>query len=400
MQRVPFASGLAAFVLCLSAASSHAQTSHVPPAVIAEARSLGYSGAARYCPADPGYFRGRLSDLRRVTPPDRLVGLTSRMDNADQIPAKVLLERFGDLTSAAAGHILATGNATVAEELMNVLTHWARSGAYVNTKSCTQNGRLTNACSAWTRPDGRDLSDSMDFSTVQMTMAGARSAYFGTIASYKASERAADHDAIRRWFAVFDARQKSPDQVYLGLKVGWYWPEIERQVTEGNTRRARSLTQKMLRDLDRLMLSDGSIKDRTTRGDRALWYHATAIGEIVTAMEMARTLQVGLPAGMENKLHQSVALFVRGVQDPAAIDPWARIAHNATYRPNQQNYRRDFWQNFFGHSWIHVYAYRYPEQPAAQWLASRVPARSQSAMHDADIGIAIGCIYEAARAAR
>ena len=233
-----------------------------------------------------------------------------------------------------------------------------------------------------------------------MFMMAARSAYFASVAGYRAEERAADHKAIRGWFAVFHARNKKPGDVYLGLKVGWYWPAIEAAYGSGNASRARSLTKKMLRGLDKQMLKDGSIRDRTTRGDRALWYHATALGEIMTSMEMARTLGVKLPKGMEGRLHKSVDLFVRAAQNPVAIDPWARVARNATYQPNRQEYRKDFWQYFFGHSWLHIYSYRYPEQPAARWLAGRIPRQSQSALFDSDAGVAAGCIYNAARAAR
>lgn len=377
-----------------------AQTALVPENVLSEARSLGSRGASAYCPANPNYWRGSLATLLKNRPPDKLVGLNSRMDNGERIPAHTAGERFADLTSAAAAHVMVTGNARVADQLLDVFTFWARSGAFTKTKSCTRNGRFTGACTAWTRSDGQDPSDGMDFNTSQMVIASARSAYFASVATYKAQDRAADHATIRKWFAFFDQRNKKPNEVYLGLKTGWFWPAIEKAYTERNLRRAKSLTSKLVKNLDRLMLKDGSIKDRTTRGDRALWYHATAIGEIMTAMEMARTLGVKLPRNMEVKLHNAVVLYVRGLQDPANIDPWAKVAHNATYRPNYQDYRKDFWQNFFGHSWLHVYTYRYPDQPAAKWLASRIPRRSQSALFDSDTGVATGCIYNAAKAAR
>lgn len=377
-----------------------AQTTLVPEDVLAQARALGPSGAAAYCPANPNYWRGSLASLARSRPPDRIVGLNSRMDNAGKIPAVTAGEKLADLSSAAAAHVMVTGNPKVADQLLDVLTLWARSGAYTKTKSCTRNGRLTGTCTEWTRPDGKDLSDTKDFSTSQMVVAAARSAYFASVSNYKAQARAADHAAIRQWFAFFDQRNKTPDQVYLGLKTGWYWPAIEKAYSDGNRSRAKSLTSKLVRGLDKLMLKDGSIKDRTTRGDRALWYHATALGEIVTAMEMARAQGIKLPRNMEAKLHNAVILYVRGVQNPATIDPWAKQAHNATYRPNHQDYRKDFWQNFFGHAWLHVYVYRYPDMPAAKWLAARIPRKSQSALFDSDTGVATGCIYNAAKAAR
>lgn len=384
----------------IGATSVTAQTTLVPNEVLNQARSLGPQGASSFCPANPNYFRGSLGSLLGQRPPTKLVGLNSRMDNSNRLPAVVMGERFADLTSAAAAHVLVTGNSRVADQLLDVFTYWAKSGAFTQTKSCTRNGRFTGKCTSWLRSDGQDLSDGKDFDTSQMFMASARNAYFSSVANHRSASRAADHAAIRKWFAFFDNRHKKPDKVYLGLKTGWYWPAIEKAYTDGNRRRAKSLTSKLVKNLDKLMLKDGSIKERTTRGDRALWYHSTAIGEIMTAMEMAHSQGVKLPRNMEAKLHNAVLLFVSGVQNPANIDKWARVAHNAKYRPNYQEYRKDFWQNFFGHSWLHIYTYRYPEKKAAQWLSSRIPRRSQSALFDSDTGVATGCIYNAARAAR
>ncbi|MDU8942357.1 alginate lyase family protein [Ovoidimarina sediminis] len=390
---------LIAFLLA-SALPAAAQTSFVPGDVLERARSLGAKGAAAYCPANPNYWRGSLGSLLSQRPPIQLKGLNSRMDNSERIPASVAADRLADLTSSAAAHVMVTGNARVADQLLDVFTFWAKSGAFTQTKSCTRGGRLLDSCTEWRRADGKDLSDSKDFSKVQMTMAAARSAYFASVANHRREARAADHAAIRQWFAYFDGRHKTPSNIYLGLKTGWYWPAIEEAYSEGNARRAKSLTTKLVKGLDRLMLKDGSIKGRTTRGDRALWYHATALGEIMTAMEMARAQGVKLPRNMEAKLHNAVLLYVRALQNPANIDPWAKVALNSTYRPNYQDYRKDFWQNFFGHAWLHIYTYRYPETDAARWLAARIPRRSQSALFDSDTGLATGCIYNAARAAR
>ena len=388
------------FLILLGPESVTAQSSLVPDDVLQQARSLGPKAASAYCPANPNYFRGSLGSLLSKRPPNKLAGLNSRQSNSQRIPAVVMGERIADLASAAAAHVMITDNARVADQLLDVISLWAKSGAYTQTKSCTRNGRLTGSCTSWRRSDGSDLSDEMDFNRSQMVIAAVRNAYFASVANHRPKARASDHAAIRKWFDFFEKRHKKPDKVYFGLQTGWHWPAIEKAYSDGKERRAKSLTKKLVRNLDKLVLKDGSIKDRTTRGDRALWYHATAIGEIVTGMEMARAQGVKLPRNMEAKLHNAVLLFVRGVQNPANIDPWAKVAHNSTYRPNYQEYRRDFWQNFFGHSWLHIYTYRYPNKRASKWLSARIPRRSQSALFDSDTGVATGCIYNAARAAR
>jgi hypothetical protein len=177
-----------------------------------------------------------------------------------------------------------------------------------------------------------------DFSAVQMSAAALRRAYLVAARSHARQERAADHAAIERWFGTFDDRMKRPTSVYFGLGLGWYWPAIDAAVMEGRTSRAKSLADKAVREAGKLIEGDGSIAERTTRGDRALHYHSSALNEIVVTMEMQRALGGRPPRGLEDRLHRAVNLFIRATQDHAVLDPWAREAHNATFRPGRQDW--------------------------------------------------------------
>jgi hypothetical protein len=332
-----------------------------------------------------------------MTAPQAIRGYNSRMDNTRSVPGAQLLNDFVADMSGAAAHAAATQDPRAKDQILDALANWARQGALMQTRVCTSGGNLDSRCTEWTRPDGQDASAMKDFSAVQMSAAALRRAYLVAAQTHARQERAADHAAIERWFGTFDDRMKRPTSVYFGLGLGWYWPAIDAAVMEGRTSRAKSLADKAVRDAGKLIEGDGSIAERTTRGDRALHYHSSALNEIVVTMEMQRALGGRPPRGLEDRLHRAVNLFIRATQDHAVLDPWARQAHNATFRPGRQDWSRNWVDNSWGSSWWHIYAYRYPDRPEAQWIARAISPRSGSARTDEEVGVALGCVYRGAR---
>ena len=146
-----------------------------------------------------------------------------------------------------------------------------------------------------------------------------------------------------------------------------------------------------------LINEDGSVRQRTTRGNRALGYNYTSIGEIVMTMEMMRASGPSVDPGMKERLHKAVDIFVRAVDDFGVIDPWAEQRHNSVNDGETQDWKRFGWENTgFGGSWMHVFVYRYPDHPNAQALAAKVPWQAGSATTDTDYGLPMGCIYNLA----
>lgn len=235
-----------------------------------------------------------------------------------------------------------------------------------------------------------------DFSTVQMAVSALQRAYWLAAAGHRTQDRAADHAAIRDWFAFFDKRMKSPTSVYFGLGVGWHWPAVDVAAARRGPAGARNAAGRTVRGLGKLFLADGSIRDITTRGNRALHYHSSALNETLVSLEMMRAAGGRVPSELESKLHEAVRLFIAGVRDPGALDPWAKEAHNAIYRPGQQEFDRAWWNRGFAGSWWHIYIYRYPERPEAKWLRAAAGPTSGSARADEQVGVALGCIYRAA----
>lgn len=387
-----------AALIAVSAGSAMAQelrTALIPQDVVARVMSLEPATAAGFC-SRPSALRGYLGQQ----PPVRVRGYNSRMDNVASVEGARTLERMASDFSQAAAYGFVSRDSGAKTEMLDFLTHLARTGAFTDTESCVRGGQLLPSCTEWTRDDGTDLSAMKDFTAVQMAVSSMQRGYYLAAADFQTAERAADHQTIQNWFNVFNARMKRPTDVYFGLQMGWHWPSVDAAAAQRGAASARSAATSLGRGLDRLVLSDGSLRDRTTRGDRALWYHNSALNEIVHSMEMMRATGARIPASLEQKLHVAVNLFIRSVNDHSVIDPWASQAQNARYTPNRQDWPRDWQNSSSGGSWWHIYAYRYPDRPEGQWLRASVRPNAGSARADQEIGVAVGCIYNAANAAR
>ena len=115
------------------------------------------------------------------------------------------------------------------------------------------------------------------------------------------------HEIINNWFKFFYNRIKPVDKFYWGNSAGWYFPNIS--LRHNNYKEYKSLVQKLIVGSDKWVLDDGSIRDRTSRGDRALWYHHTGLGEAFMIMEIVKAADVLIPKNFEQKLLKAVELF-------------------------------------------------------------------------------------------
>jgi len=170
---------------------------------------------------------------------------------------------------------------------------------------------------------------------VTMIMAGLHRTYVNLLANSN-PQLQQEHSAISLWLGdKLDRRLKKPSKVYFGLNMGWYWPSIDQDLLDKDYVNAQLKTKEMLAGIESLINSDGSIKERTTRGDRALWYHMSGLSEIMISMEYARALNVNIPSSLETKLHKAVDLFLNGLDDHLYLDTWASNRHHATYDGTQ-----------------------------------------------------------------
>ena len=249
-------------------------------------------------------------------------------------------------------------------------------------------------CTEWTEPTGQDLSLIKDHHTVQMHMMHLSYGYYMGLVDYeKDNER---HSVVKKWFRAFYSRNKLPDsEPYFGLDHGWYWPAIMQNQLEG--RSSVSLIKRLISQLDREIFQDGSIKNRTTRGNKALWYHHDGMKEIMITLEIARRHGISIPPSLNEKVKKAGEIFIQGFKDHSYLDKWAKVAHNSIYVEGEQEFKENINQIPNGNSWFHIYAYRYPKSEITKQLYSLLNSSNNdnSASKDAMIGFGLGCLYSA-----
>ena len=154
------------------------------------------------------------------------------------------------------------------------------------------------------------------------------------------------------------------------------------------------MVKKMVKGLDHWAFDDGSLKNLTTRGDRALWYHHRGVGEAFIIMEIARTVNVEVPATLEKKLLKAVELFHDTYLDHSVIEPWAKKAHNSQPSNGRQNFPSLDWVSNYS-SWFNIFQLRYPEHRTAKWLNTVLTSKSKSLKIAENTGVTLGCIHQA-----
>lgn len=343
---------------------------------------------------------GSLNVLEAMPVIDKVEGFTSRMKGYPPAKNAPEVERFMSEFSKAATLAHMNNDEAAKARLIKILAKWSNEDGLLSTEKCNEHrwGRPNKeVCKTWRNSDGSDLSAKMDATFVTMQMAGLNRNYRMLLRKSNPA-LVSEHKAIDRWLGEeLSKRLENPEEVYFGLNMGWYWPTIDQKILAGNYTDARSKTLKLLSGIENLILDDGSIKDRTTRGDRALWYQFASLGEIMISFEYARSLNVPIPQDLEAKLHKAVELFLNGLDDHTYMAKWAIKRHNSTYDGKTQDWRNSWMTrgNVYT-SWVFAYPYYYPHQPNTTRLKKIVPRWSPSATNDFDYGIGLGCLFLAA----
>ena len=157
------------------------------------------------------------------------------------------------------------------------------------------------------------------------------------------------------------------------------------------------MIKKIIKGADEWILRDGSLKDRTTRGNRALWYHSSGLGEAFMILELAYASKLKLPKNFEPELLKAVELWHKAMLDNSAITVWAKKGHNAQFDPNNPDYQKYSRLDSisFNGIWFHVFQYRYPYHPTAKFIKEQMSPQARSLKTDGYLGFGVGCIYNA-----
>lgn len=355
-----------------------------------------YDNASHEMRAEICGYAARYSKALDLVPnpiPKRVKGLNSRMDNARSVEGFIELDEFVRRLPKFVARAHANGAEDHLSSALAALDLVAEAQGWVETKSCTKDGYYSECEPAWKQKDGQDLAESMDFSSVQVRIMHLFYMYKALLSDdFSEDTRLKNIDA---WFDVFIQRNKRVSDVYFGLDLGWHWPAFA-ALYETDKQEAARLASKMIKELDMLVLDDGSLKDRTIRGNRALWYHYEAIGETFISIEIARNLGVEIPPVLEEKLLKSVEIFINGFEDPSTLDKWASKAHNSIYKPGEQKFNNTLASLRWANSWFYIFQYRYPQHPASNKLKSYLKGAKDSLVTDGMVGLGLGCIYEVA----
>ena len=323
----------------------------------------------------------------------RIKGYNSKMDNDHIVEGHYSRDVHLKYLEASTFAMVSDDEA-LKEKLFDKLYYWASKDALSATMQCYSKGPqgVLKACEGeWSDPDGQDIAPIKDATVAVETVMSLYYLYKLYYADYKPKDNR--HKVILGWFESFYPRIKASRDFYFGNSVGWHFPNIS--IKHSLNQDYKSLVENMVRGLDESSYPDGSMKDRTTRGNRALWYHSNALGEAFIILEIARIADVEIPSTLEKKLLKAAELFNDAFLDHSVIEPWAK----KRVRSQASNGRQEFNSNLdsvsFYSSWMQIFQFRYPDHRTAQWLNHALTSRSSSLKSNQVTGVPLGCISKA-----
>jgi len=324
----------------------------------------------------------------------RIKGYNSKMDNDHIVEGHYSRDVHLKYLEAST-FAMVSGDEALKEKLFDKLYQWASEDALSATMQCYfANGplELAPACEGeWSDPDGQDLAPIKDATVAVETVMSLNYLYKLYYADYKPEDDR--HKVILGWFESFYPRIMTSRDFYFGNSVGWHFPNIS--IKHSLDRNYKTLIENMVNGLDEWSFADGSMKERTTRGNKALWYHSNALGEAFIILEIARIAEVEIPPTLEKKLLKAAELFNDAFLDHSVIEPWAK----KRVRSQASNGRQEFNSNLdnisFYSSWMQLFQLRYPEHRTAQWLNQELTSKASSLKSNQVTGVPLGCISKA-----
>ena len=375
----------------LSFAKQLSKSPFIPDSVLDEFNKLTIEHKSKFCGFNN--YKPKKNIINKDLAP-KILGYNSRMDNdkmVEGIHSRNVFKEYADAITYAS----VTENDEVKEFLFDKLYTWAKNSALSATKQCYTNSKdkpiLKDCEGEWSDPNGQDIAPIKDATVAVEIVMGLNYIYNLNFTSYKADDPR--HKKINQWFKYFYKRIKPVSKFYMGNSAGWFFPNIA--LKHNNNKNYKSLVKKLIKGADKWILKDGSIKDRTTRGNRSLWYHHTGLGEAFMILEIANAANVKLPKNYEKNLLKAAELFQDGFMDNSVLEPWAKKAHNSQASNGVQKFNKNLDGVSFNGPWLHIIQYRYPDHRTSKFLKSKMTTRARSLKSDEIAGIGIGCIYNA-----
>jgi len=346
-------------------------------------------------PADLGIACTQATDSNYLDIPPiyKFGGLLSNWSNGDSVPGKLDGEHFTWAVSNFSAIASEQNNSVLKSRITTSIHRWAQADAYQGSRWCWSPSKgWDSACTQWVDPNGNDFSAIQDQGYIQQNVEAIRRAY-ALISDWAKVNEPAKHAKITNWLSYFEVNSPPPDRVFFGLGMGRYHWRIQQVSDTAGPAATVPLVRNLLDGILPLINDDGSIAERTSRGNRAMWYHYTSLNEIMTSMYLAKQVNVAINPLLETRLHKAVELFLNTLDNPAFIIPWARAGYNNGGDGSTQNFNFSNWYNDpYAGSWVYLYTNWYPAHANTPRLKQKVPMGSTtSASLDTQFGVPLGC---------
>lgn len=329
--------------------------------------------------------------------PNKIEGYNSRMDNDSKVEGSYARGVFYAFSTAAT-YVFLNQDEKLKEKLFDKLYQWASDEALLGTKVCynrTNDGKKIRAeCEGeWSDPNGQDLAPIKDASLSIEIAIGLNYIYDLLLEDYLINDPR--HEIIKSYFNQWHKRVPLTKDFFWGLQMNYAVPNI--LIAQQSGEDSTDLVARLAKGANEWINTDGSLKNRTTRGNRALWYHHTAMAEAMMVMELSKAAKIELPKDYEENFLKAADLYHKAYLDHSYITPWAKEAHNSQFNPSNADFQ-DFPDQLnkisFEGWWMWVFQYRYPDNPLSLLFKEKLSKFSASIRGDLSYGLGLGCIYK------
>ena len=341
-------------------------------------------------------YENHVLDLLSETPPEKLIGLNSRMDNASGIKAFNDIKKFRQAITILNTEAVFLDDNEAKELILSGLDHWAKDQALLDTFDC-KNNRCKHA---WQSKDGQDPAPILDHTTVETLVTELRYAYYASVVAFKPEDPR--HKTIQAWFKRWQSRTRgvAKKSKGIGLGFGRRLPQLYEAMLNGKIecdepKCARPIAKQILALIDKTVNNDGSLKFHTERGDRALYYHSSGLGYATVGLEIAKFFELEIPRDLETRIERAGELFYSGFNDHAYMDKWAKNANRGRATKGKQFFNDDLSFVQTNGSWYFIFALRYPKSSIAKNLDKLIKPQSKAQLMDLRWGVGLGCVYRA-----
>ena len=318
----------------------------IPADVMKEFKALPMDTKKKYCTAN----RRSKNLFYNIKPIAKIKGYNSRMDNSKSVIGGESSGKFARSASQILTSLWALDDDFNKELAFNNLYKWAEADAWGKTRRCYLNGSCGQY---WARKDGQDPHPGHDDNQSAQYVFHIAYAYHVTFADYYPNDDR--HVTIKKWINKW-VKTRMNTNPHFGNDLGWRIPDIFANARNGKVEKNQIVD--LLSFIDGNILDDGSIKNRTTRGNRSLWYHHASMAEIMIGLEIANSVGVEIPQNLLNKIEKAGTVFINGFKDPHTMHQWAKKKYNSQYAGSGDIIFKDKLWKVTGKSWLYTFMYR------------------------------------------